>query len=73
MKPDTILRRISLAIRPVSQRVFRRSGSAKNERQTDGERENCNDHTEGHRGWEMPLPSRVEPGHLEPDENQNEC
>ena len=73
MKPDTIFRKISLAIRPVNQQVFRRAGSGKNKRQTDGHCENSNDHTEGYRGWEMPLPSRVEPGHLEPDENQNEC
>ena len=62
----------SLAIRRDNQLVFRRPGSRKNERQTDGYGQNPNNHDEGYCGWEMALPSRVEPGHLESDKSQDE-
>src|SRR5580704_1481584 len=47
-------------------------GNWEDERQTNGCDQNSNNQSEGYCVWEMPLPSRVEPGHLQPDKNQDE-
>jgi hypothetical protein len=50
---------------------FLSPAGGKHERQRYGYSENSNDHPQGYSSWEMPLPSRVEPGHLKPNEDQN--
>ena len=48
LKRDTMLRGTSRSIRPANREAFRCAGGGKNERQTDGCRQNSNDHTEGY-------------------------
>src|SRR5580698_9346509 len=52
--------------------VPRSAGNREHERQSNRYRQNSNDHTEGYRGWEMPMPECVEPRQLEPNTNQDE-
>lgn len=54
LKHETKLHETSRSIRPDNREAFRSAGGGKNERQTDGCRQNSNDYTEGYCAWEMP-------------------